>query len=212
MLHPGDFLELPYTQVATGLADRHVDGLACSVGFAFTDARGRRYVSTAGHCAYGVQRGAVALDRERRPVGRLVFSVLKDPNLDFALVQLLPTTELDPSIPGVGTPRRTFMGREKGRRDVRFVGQGLGVSALGVRSGVATDLTSPTVFRFLGAANFQDSGGPVVTTDAQALGIMIRLPATEDVGPDAGTAVSYRLAPLVAAAERALRVKLRFAR
>jgi hypothetical protein len=217
-LRPGDFLELPYTQITTGIYNPpHTDGVACSVGYAFTDSHRRRFVSTAGHCAGDVPLGTVALDRERRPVGRLVFSVREDPTRDFALVQLFPSTGVDPRIPGMGTPRRIFTARETGRREVRFLGQGLGVSALGVRTGFVSNLASPEYFRFVGAVNAQDSGGPVVTADGQALGIIIGVTGgpnavgADPQGADVGTAYGARLKPLLDAAQRALKVRLHFA-
>jgi hypothetical protein len=212
---PGEFLELPYRHVdAVVYQSDHVDGVGCTVGFAFTDRQRRRYVSTAGHCS-GVPLGTEAVDAQRRPVGRLVFVAADQEHfVDFALVQLYPTTILDPSVEGVGTPTSIFTGQPRTRTDLLLRGQGYVVSALGLRSGFTLTMESPDFVRMVAPVVPGDSGGPVLTADGQAVGVLAgytggpNATGVQGGSADPGTVYALRLEPLIRRVEGALHREL----
>jgi len=189
----------------------------CSFGFLFAGSDRRRYVATAGHCAFDPDpattpgrtqvwrtAGPVARDGAGKQVGRFVYATMAGEFKDFALIRLDPGVASSPQMCHFGGP--TSLTTEVHNRDVlvHHYGQGTGLDYVPARTGDAFfGLYKPDYVYFYGAASEGDSGSPVIDADGAAVGLVTDLttPFTGNVGVN-------RLAAHVAAAARSLRIRL----
>ena len=190
----------------------------CTLGFVFQGSDRRRYVATAGHCAYDPDpatepgrtdvwkpgTGPVVNDAAGKQVGRFAYATMVGDFKDFALVRLDPGVASDPAMCHFGGP--TGIDTTVHTRDllVRHYGHGTGMESLPARTGeMFWGLYRPDYVYFYGAATTGDSGGPVITEDGLAVGLVTDLatPLTGNVGVN-------RLADHVTAAQKALKIRL----
>lgn len=190
----------------------------CSFGFFFQGSDRRRYVATAGHCAFSPDpdtttgrtqtwkagAGPVVQDASGKPVGRFVYATMQGQFTDFALIRLDNGVVSSPQMCHFGGP--TTLTTEVHNRDVmvHHYGQGTGADYVPARTGDAFfGLYKPDYVYFYGVASEGDSGSPVVDDTGAAVGLITDLttPFTGNVGVN-------RLAPNIANAAKALKIKL----
>jgi hypothetical protein len=186
------------------------DTFLCTQGFLLAGSDGASYVATAGHCILGdtvgerrwaAGTGPPALDATKTRIGEFAFAVLKDP-MDIALVRL------DPAAAAGASPQLCHFGGPTGiNRDqtgsptlLEHFGQGIGVGALlPGRTAVALGMPDPDVVSALGLALPGDSGSPVVTSDGEAVGVLVSVGIGTGglglSGADVGDVFVTRLAP-----------------
>jgi hypothetical protein len=191
----------------------------CTFGFVFQGSDRRRYVATAGHCAYATDpardpgktsvwkpgTGPAVTDASGRPVGRFAYATMAGQFKDFALVRLDNGVPSNPQMCHFGGPTGLTTVVHNDDVLVHHYGQGVGVGDyLPARTGEAFfGLYRADYVYFYGAASEGDSGSPVTDENGAAVGIITDLttPFTGNVGVN-------RLADHLAAAQKALRIKL----
>ena len=190
----------------------------CSFGFVFAGSDRRRYITTAGHCAFSPDpaaaktqvwkagAGPVVKDAAGKAVGRFVYAVM-DGLKDFALIRLDPAVAVSPQMCHFGGPSK--LTTEVHNRDVlvHHYGAGTGLDYVPARTGDAFfGLYREDYVYFYGAASEGDSGSPVIDDDGAAVGMVTDLttPFTGNVGVN-------RLAGHIAAAGKALKIRLTLA-
>jgi hypothetical protein len=191
----------------------------CTFGFLFQGSDKRRYAATAGHCAFATDpatdpgqtsawrkaNGPVVKDADGRQVGRFAYATMVGQFADFALVRLDKGVTSSPQMCHFGGPTRLTTAIHNDDVHVQHYGQGnVTGSLVPARTGDAFfGLYKPDYVYFYGAATEGDSGSPVVTADGEAVGVITDLttPFTGNVGVN-------RLATHVAAAQKALKIRL----
>lgn len=187
----------------------------CSFGFLFQGSDRRRYIATAGHCAFAPDPttdktqvwkngGPVAKNENGKQVGRFVYATMAGEFADFALIRLDPGVAASPQMCHFGGP--TKLTTEVHNRDVlvHHYGQGTGMDYLPARSGEAFfGLYRADYVYFYGVSSEGDSGSPVTDDTGAAVGLITDLttPFTGNVGVN-------RLAPHLAAAGKSLKIRL----
>lgn len=186
----------------------------CTFAFLFQGSDRRRYAATAGHCAFDPDvdgtkswrngSGPVVTDRDGKRLGTFAYAVLDGQFRDFGLVRLDNGVKSDPAMCHFGGP--TGINTTVANADllVHHYGQGNGLDYLPARTGeMFFGLYRPDYVYFYGAASIGDSGGPVTAEDGSAIGVLTDLttPFTGNVGVN-------RLAPHLADAQKALRIRL----
>ena len=190
----------------------------CSFGFVFQGSDRRRYVATAGHCAFNPDpdtttgrtqtwkpgTGPVVLDGNGKPVGRFVYATMQGQFKDFALIRLDNGVQSSPQMCHFGGP--TSLTTEVHNRDVlvHHYGQGTGTDGVPARTGEAFfGLYKDDYVYFYGVASEGDSGSPVIDDSGAAVGLITDLttPFTGNVGVN-------RLSGHIAAAAKALKIRL----
>lgn len=190
----------------------------CSFGFVFQGSDRRRYVATAGHCAFSPDpdtatgrtqtwrpgKGPLVHDAGGKAVGRYVYATMQGQFSDFALIRLEPGVVSSPQMCHFGGP--TSLTTEVHNRDVlvHHYGNGTGADYVPARTGDAFfGLYKEDYVYFYGVASEGDSGSPVIDADGAAVGLITDLttPFTGNVGVN-------RLAGHVTNAGKALRIKL----
>lgn len=170
VLRPGDPVETP-----VGF---------CTLNFAFEDARGERYLGTAGHCVEGA---GTRVKTDGESWGTVVLDL---DNPDFALVRVDASrraiVRADVEHWGGPTGVATFSETSAGDL-VAFYGYGVGfefTDATRARQGVLVSDTS-TRFQSDMPAVFGDSGGPIIMkSTGKALGVVSQFgTVTTDEGP-----------------------------
>ena len=157
----------------------------------------RFFALTAGHCFLGTgefeaqwANGAGPLvsasTPRREPIGHVVYAEDRAPELpvDIALIELDDDVAMDPAVCFFGGPTGTDTDRRSGSEMVSYVGTGL---LLNSRRGQTDDLRNDR-FAVVGPVSQGDSGGPVLSEDGRALGIISSVGATttDDGGVLAG--------------------------
>ena len=188
----------------------------CTAGFLFQGSDRRRYLATAGHCAYHpdppenpgrtdvwrLNAGQVVTDADGKQIGRFAYASVRG-KVDFALIRLDPKVVASPEMCHFGGP--TGITTDVNVRDtlVRHYGHGSGMY-FPARTGEAFwGLYHPDYVAFYGLASTGDSGGPVTDDKGKAVGLVTDLttPGTGNVGVN-------RLPANLAAAAKALRIRL----
>lgn len=187
----------------------------CTAGFLFVGSDRRRYLATAGHCAYHPDpttdrtdvwkagAGPVAKDADGKQIGRFAYASMVGDWTDFALIRLDNGVVSSPEMCHFGGP--TGIAADVHTRDmlVRHYGHGTGMQYLPARTGeMFWGLYRTDYVFFYGAASTGDSGGPVTDKDGNAIGLITDLttPFTGNVGVN-------RLPPNIAAATKALKLR-----
>lgn len=191
----------------------------CTFGFVFQGSDHRRYVATAGHCAFDPDperspaatktwkpgTGPVVTGADGRQVGRFAYATLASTFKDFALVRLDRGVTADPQMCHFGGPTTLTTAVHNDDVQVHYYSQGVGVGDyVPARTGDAFfGLYRADYVYFYGAASPGDSGGPVIDATGAAVGIITDLttPFTGNIGVN-------RLADHLAAAQKALKIKL----
>lgn len=174
--------------------------------------------------------GPVARGSDGRRVGEFVYAVLDKAGdsiedapdgRDFALIRIDKNIRSKARMCFFGGPTGIDRSQPSGPITVHWYGNGNGLGSLGflgeeepvlpARSGVANGMPNPRSVVATGAATFGDSGAGVLNDQAEAIGLIASLGLHSDSrgdAPQAGVIGIVRLAPVVKAAERALRIKL----
>jgi hypothetical protein len=214
--------------VGEALPENAGDG-HCTMGFLFRSGRDR-FVSTAGHCsgvAEGTEQvwrpgeGQVVNDNRGRRIGEFAYAVADGRHgvyLDFGLVRLDPGVDASPEVCHFGGPtgvNRDIVPASK-LVELPYYGAGVAVGyvpgakqwTLPARTGFAQGLVGSRRVLFDGPAFEGDSGGPVLSSDGRAVGLISDV---GDAGTDdgAGLTKAVRIGPQIDQAERALQRKLR---
>lgn len=203
-LHPGDSVSFP--------------GFFCTLNFLWTDPKGNRYFGTAGHCTFDSPIGTIAADGLGRPIGKLVYHVWNSVNSaeDFALIRLFPSVAASGAMRDWGGPVGQLDGYTSTPLTMCFFGQADGVAVADApRNLISTAITQPATVQVTGPISFGDSGAAVIGENGLAIGWVEAIAGgytpvfVQHGGAEAGEEVVTRIGPAVAAAERALRVRLR---
>ncbi len=191
----------------------------CTFGFLFQGSDRRRYVATAGHCAFDPDpdvtvgktqtwragTGPVVKDSTGKPIGRFAYATMSGEFKDFALVRIDSRVPSSPQMCHFGGPVRLTTEVANDDVQVHHYGQGTVIGdVVPARTGDAFyGLYRADYIYFYGAAYEGDSGSPVTDASGNAVGIVTDLttPFTGNVGVN-------RLAGHLAAAAKALRIKL----
>jgi hypothetical protein len=190
----------------------------CTYAFVFQGSDRRRYVATAGHCAFdpdpattpGVAQawkpgaGSVVTDADGKRVGTFAYAVMQGQFRDFALIRLDNGVASDPRMCHFGGPTGINTTVSNDDLLVHHYGRGTGLDYVPARTGeMFFGLYREDYVYFYGAASSGDSGGPVIAEDGSAIGVLTDLttPFTGNVGVN-------RLAQNLADAQRALKVRL----
>lgn len=186
----------------------------CTFAFVFQGSDRRRYVATAGHCAFDPDAdgtkvwrsgtGPVVTDPDGKRLGTFAYATMQGQFRDFALVRLDPGVASSPEMCHFGGPTGINTTVSNADLLVHHYGQGTGLDYVPARTGeMFFGLYRADYAYFYGAASTGDSGGPVTAEDGSAIGVLTDLttPFTGNVGVN-------RLAPNLADAEKALRIRL----
>ena len=220
---PGAFVEVHIS------AD---DTSACTLNFAFkgVDRAGRvsRYIGTAGHCALptdnpadhsaGERRwangtGPIAYDGAGNRIGRVSYAILEG-DYDFALIRVANGVPLSPRMCTFGGPTGINSSRTTETTYLEHHGQGSGYDlTVPGRTSVADGMPNRFHVFANGPSSPGDSGGPVISQDGRAVGVIVT--GGVHVGPvidpdavDAGVIGITRLGPVLARAEYIMRSDL----
>lgn len=229
---PCSLIPVPATNgappVATGLCPGVRPGGAletdvglCTFNFLFRAPDGTRYIGTAGHCIlasgpltdeageklWPKGAGPVAMTGGER-IGEFAYAVLKDP-MDFALIRLDPNVEASPEMCHFGGPTGILEGLHPNPVVLEYWGNGVGVGTfLPGRSGLAAGMPHPDHVYGVGVALPGDSGSGVITSDGQAVGVLVTTGlhgfGYDENGLDFGTIGITRLGPQLVHAQQAL--------
>ena len=216
----------------------------CTANFLFRSPDGTRYIGTAAHCIGEAEGGGddphervwppgsgpKALDGEGRKIGRFAYGALQSHGTgvgvtydrNFALIRLDPGIESSPEMCFFGGPSGLYTDDPAGTLVLHYYGSGeTGGDVLPARSGVAQGTPQPNYLSATGVAFAGDGGSPVVTSEGQALGMLVTFSphgvgfSTEPGGPppayvesQQGTIGITRLAPQLARASEAMGIPL----
>lgn len=202
-----------------------VDGeeWTCTLGFVFDGVDREdptvtgRYITAAGTCAmpwpgevtWEPGEGPRAFDADGGLIGRYVYAVsdVEWAGRQFALIAVDPEVEVDPQACYFGGPTGIAEASIAGPVQLRYVGQG--AEPLPGRSAVARDGLRDWGYGWAtGAWVPADTGGPVLTTDGAAVGIVAAGGAMVGNDGDVVTLLVTRLAPELARAGEVLGVDL----
>lgn len=190
----------------------------CTFAFVFQGSDRRRYVATAGHCAFDPDpdtatgrtqawrnaSGPVVTDQDGKRLGTFAYATMQGEFRDFALVRLDNGIVSHPQMCHFGGPTGINTTVSNADLVVHHYGQGTGLDYVPARTGdMFFGLYRADYVYFYGAASTGDSGGPVVAEDGSAIGVLTDLttPFTGNVGVN-------RLAQNLADAQKALRIRL----
>lgn len=156
----------------------------CTSNFVFRS--GSKYaIGTAGHCgAVGQQVSMLFAPRGLVNIGQVIKST-GDAGVgnDFALISIRSTLNrfVSPSMAYWGGPKKAYSSTSV-PLVVKHAGWGLVIGAGGTpRAGIGT-YYSPTLYRFIGAITFGDSGSAATTGNDQALGNITHISVTDESG------------------------------
>jgi hypothetical protein len=196
----------------------------CTLNFRFrgVDRQGdtHAYMGTAGHCILGegawkdvtervwpLGGGPPVLDADRNQIGEFAYAVRDDLH-DFALVRLFGGVAVNPEMCHFGGPTGWNLERTQQGRQLRHYGQGVGVSAVApARTALSWSMRHEHWVYANGVVVPGDSGGPVISTDGRAVGLVVNLGVHARVRPLFGSEAAaigiVRLRPPLNRAARA---------
>lgn len=186
----------------------------CTFAFLFQGSDRRRYAATAAHCAFPTEADATQTWRngsgpavtgpDGKRLGTFAYASMQGQFRDFALVRLDNGVASDPAMCHFGGPTAVNTTVSNADLLVHHYGQGTGLDYVPARTGeMFFGLYRPDYVYFYGVASAGDSGGPVLAEDGSAIGVL-----TELTTPFTGNVGVNRLAPNVADAEKALKIRL----
>ena len=178
-----------------------------------------RYITTAGTCAvpwdgeewWRDGEGPKAFDSTGKLIGRYVYahSGVQSSGMEYALIKVLPGVSVNPQVCYFGGPTGPVVGAVPGPVQLRQVGQGTYGVALGRPAFKATDLATEGPNDWLvGSWLPDDTGGPVITEDGRAVGLITAGGAGIVGDSDPVTLFLTRLQPATNLAEEALGIDL----
>ncbi|MGH9190725.1 MAG: trypsin-like serine protease [Acidimicrobiales bacterium] len=154
----------------------------CSLNFMFKGSDGFTYMGTAGHCvlqgtptkeiAWGPGEGPPAADVNKNPIGRFAYAV-QDGRRDFSLIRLIDGVQANPQVCFFGGPTGLDNGPVQPLGSLHQFGQGrLFGAIIPARSQLALE-ANPDQVLGAGLAAPGDSGGPLLTDDGRAAGVVV---------------------------------------
>ena len=200
----------------------------CTQNFVFRGSDGYRYVGTAGHCilddgppvnlgdnvqpgekVWKLGTGPIATDIDGKRIGRFAYAIFKDPK-DFALIRLDKNVPASQTVCYFGGPAGINTTRSGGLTVMHYFGNGLGIGNVApARTAAATLIESPDHIYGWGTVVPGDSGAPLIDANGRALGVVVTTGAHAGTNiMDTGLMGATRLAPQLARAAYALRIKL----
>ena len=196
----------------------------CTLNFAFKGRRGARYVGTAGHCVipglegeqtWRLNRGPKAMNADGEVIGRFAYGGLDAiGDRDFSLIRLKKAFRPNPEICKIGGP--TGINRDVTSRPQTLEVYGNGTVAgqfVPARPLLALGLPNNQHVFATGVATPGDSGGPVISSDGRAVGVLVSggvlIGGLGSDGADTGTIGITRIGPQVSRASFLLKEKLR---
>ena len=180
----------------------------CTANFLFTGANGKRYLGTAGHCILRedgettqfTNPAVSAYANGWRSIGRLVYAVLD--HRDFALIELDFGASVSAQMAHFGGPTGVYTDHSPLPVAVRHYGFGTVISDIvAARTSIAPNTLADGRVGAVGVATWGDSGGPAITADGRALGVVVTI---GNVSISPGTVGISRLDFVLPDAERAI--------
>jgi hypothetical protein len=193
----------------------------CTLNFFFVGVdrhgRGHPYMGTAGHCAgvwlpekpgekaWRAGTGPRVEDGRGKRIGEIAYAVLQGkPSRDFALIRLDRGVKVSTQMCWFGGPTGWNDDRTSALTPLHHYGNGIGVGeVVPARTSYALGMPDPHYVYALGLVVPADSGGPVISSDGRAVGVVVTL-GGHYRGTHSGTVGITRLRPQVRRAERVL--------
>lgn len=179
----------------------------CTLNFMYigVDAQKRKhvYMGTAGHCLlaqsnidkdrgehrWAPGKGPVVTDVNDRRIGEFAYAIMQG-NKDFALVRIDYGVRVNPQMCWFGGPTGINNDRPTTATNVHHYGHGLAIGdVLPARTSVAYGMRSANEVDALGVVIPGDSGGPSITSDGRALGVIVTIGVTFRADPLGGGTV-----------------------
>ena len=185
----------------------------CTANFLFSGSDGKRYLGTAGHCLLEGDGFTTSFPNATvrayangwKVIGRAAFAVL-DASRDFALIELDSGVVAYPDMAHFGGPTGTYTAHSLLPEVVHHYGWGVGYGAVvPARTSVALNTFPVSRVGAVGTVSFGDSGGPAITGDGSALGVIVTI---GNLNASAGTVGISRIDYQLPFAEQALGIDL----
>lgn len=166
----------PGVQISTSIG-------GCTANFLWNGSNGKRYLGTAGHCLLAADGETTTFSSPVvqayvngwRRIGVARYAIL-NADRDFALIELDAGVTAYPDMAHFGGPTDTYTGTSLTPLVVHHYGWGLGISELfPARTSLALNTIPVNRVGAVGIATFGDSGGPAITGDGKALGVVVTL-------------------------------------
>lgn len=196
----------------------------CTLNFAFKGRGGARFMGTAGHCVipglegertWKQNRGPKATNADGEVIGRFAYGGLDAiGDRDFSLIRLKKGVKANPGVCRIGGP--TAINRDVSSRPQTLEVYGNGTIAgqfVPARPLLALGLPNDEHVFATGLATPGDSGGPVISSDGRALGVLVSggvlIGGLGSNAADTGTVGITRIGPQIDRASFLLKQKLR---
>jgi len=179
----------------------------CTLNFMYIgmDPKGGKhvYMGTAGHCLlaesnidkdrgehrWAPGKGPVVTDVNDKRIGEFAYAIMQGKK-DFALVRIDYGVRVNPQMCWFGGPTGINNDRTRASTNVHHYGHGLAIGdVLPARTSVAYGIPDPDEVDALGVVIPGDSGGPSITSDGRALGVVITIGVTFRADPLGGGTV-----------------------
>lgn len=203
------------------------DASLCTLNFMYIgrDAKGRKhvYMGTAGHCLlarsnidkdrgehrWAPGKGPVVTDVNDRRIGEFAYAIMQGKK-DFALIRIDNGVRVNPQMCWFGGPTGINNDRTRASTNVHHYGHGLAIGdVLPARTSVAYGMPDRDEVDALGVVIPGDSGGPAISSDGRAVGVVITIGLTFRADPLGGGTVGIsRLQPQLDRAARVLQQRI----
>lgn len=180
----------------------------CTANFLFRGANGKRFLGTAGHCFLSANGERTSFSDPTvwaytngwMTIGKVVYAVLDD--RDFALIELDWGVSASAEMAHFGGPTGVYHAHSPLPEVVHHYGFGTMISDIfAARTSLALNTLTEVRVGALGAATWGDSGGPAITGDGRALGVVVTI---GNLSASAGTVGISRLDYVLPFAEQAI--------
>ena len=187
----------------------------CTLAFLYKGADGYRYAATAGHCVLGPDvdgdkkwkagTGPVVKDAAGKVIGRFAYAHQQGSYVDFALVRLDRRIPASPQMCHFGGPTATNHTVSVDSVNFQNYSHGVAVGDLvpGRTSHAPFGLYQADYVWSFGAFAPGDSGGPVISDDGRAVGVVASLGVS-----GFGNNLIIRVGPAVQRASKMLKTRL----
>lgn len=216
-VRPGGAIQIPKT-----------DGNSlCTLNFMYigVDPKGAKhvYMGTAGHCllaesnidkdrgehAWPPGKGPAVTDINGKRIGEFAYAIMQGKK-DFALVRIDYGVRVSPQMCWFGGPTGVNNDTTAANTTIHHYGHGLAIGdVMPARTSVAYGMRDPDEVTALGVVIPGDSGGPAITSDGRAIGVVISIGVNFSAQPLGGGTVGLtRIAPQLARAGQVLRQRI----
>lgn len=218
-VRPGTEIHIPKGDDTTGL---------CTLNFFFWGRDAKKhthaYMGTAGHCLlaetnvdrekgehhWAPGKGPVVTDRKGKRIGEFAYAILSGKK-DFALVRIDYGVRVSPQMCWFGGPTGVNDDITGATVNVHHYGHGLAVGDVApARTSVAYGMRDKDEVDAVGVVIPGDSGGPAISSDGRAVGVVVSIGASFSANPLGGGTVGItRLTPQLLRAEKVLKQRIR---